>query len=503
MVDHSQKLHDGSNSRKVNIGSSNGIAAIANKLDRAHLDKECLLHGDVKSIEEVKYGKFGQSFQNNSKNSTRYRVGPPGYYTRMDDRPLSSERKPILTEMITKYIEESAKKEAEHDEWLRKFQENTKLNQKRECKAIFTKDGLPLYTPFFYSPEEVEYFSTNSSFSDEETHEEIKEVEEIGEAVAHREPAPREVTRSELPIVSNYVAPCKPSILFPRRLEQHAEEALVYKTMESLKRIKVNHPLLKEIRQTYDYAKYIKNLVVNKPRTSKNKDVKMNPRCSTILQNQLPPKEQDLGSFNLPCSIGKLNFSNALADLGASVSIMPCSMFKRFCDIRYGRRFRMPIILGRPLLVMAHAKVDFLRKLISLEVRNEKESQEEIDYRCSMLDQGEPQEIETFVEPNRKHDMDLSSGYFPDNTKKKCYWGCLNDDKRLNVAWEGMSFKDWVRVSHGKEENTNTEEDCKDLENFGEKKMELILDVVLDKLDVDWFTRTINGEDDLDGIVDY
>ncbi|GJR49585.1 reverse transcriptase domain-containing protein [Tanacetum coccineum] len=55
----------------------------------------------------------------------------------------------------------------------------------------------------------------------------------------------------------------------------------------------------------------------------------MNPRSSSLLQNQLPPKEQDLGSFILPCSIGRLNFNNALADLGASISIMPLSMYKR------------------------------------------------------------------------------------------------------------------------------------------------------------------------------
>ncbi|GKC61661.1 hypothetical protein Tco_1089259, partial [Tanacetum coccineum] len=55
----------------------------------------------------------------------------------------------------------------------------------------------------------------------------------------------------------------------------------------------------------------------------------MNPRCSALLQNHLPPKEQDPGSFILPCSIGKLDFSNALADLGASISIMPLSMYKR------------------------------------------------------------------------------------------------------------------------------------------------------------------------------
>ncbi|GJU32439.1 hypothetical protein Tco_1176028 [Tanacetum coccineum] len=53
------------------------------------------------------------------------------------------------------------------------------------------------------------------------------------------------------------------------------------------------------------------------------------------------------------------------------------------------------------------------------------------------------------------------------------------------------------------EENPNTEEDCKDLKVFGEEKMELILDVVLDKLDDDWFTGTTNDEDDLDETVDY
>ncbi|GJV34170.1 hypothetical protein Tco_1394570 [Tanacetum coccineum] len=54
----------------------------------------------------------------------------------------------------------------------------------------------------------------------------------------------------------------------------------------------------------------------------------MNSRCSALLQNQLPPKEEDPGSFILPCSIGRLDFNNALSDLGASISIMPFSMYK-------------------------------------------------------------------------------------------------------------------------------------------------------------------------------
>nr|GEU77228.1 hypothetical protein [Tanacetum cinerariifolium] len=107
-----------------------------------------------------------------------------------------------------------------------------------------------------------------------------------------------------------------------KRLKQHAEEALVHKDMESLNKIKVKRLFLKEIRQTNDYAKHIKNLMESKLRISGNDDVKINTRCSAILQNQLPPKEQDPRSFILPWSIGKLTF-NALADLGESISVMP------------------------------------------------------------------------------------------------------------------------------------------------------------------------------------
>nr|GEU63696.1 hypothetical protein [Tanacetum cinerariifolium] len=51
-------------------------------------------------------------------------------------------------------------------------------------------------------------------------------------------------------------------------------------------------------------------------------------KCSALLKNQLPLKDQDPGSFILSYSIERLDFNNALADLGASISIMPFSMYK-------------------------------------------------------------------------------------------------------------------------------------------------------------------------------
>ncbi|GKA18517.1 hypothetical protein Tco_0698432 [Tanacetum coccineum] len=267
-----------------------------------------------------------------------------------------------------------------------------KVAKLKGCKTIFTNDGTPLYTPFYYSPEEIRYFSANSGFSNDEKSEstELKTSKVIPEL------------KSNLPeqTVNHYVEPYVPPIPFPNRLKQNAEEALVHETMESLKKIKINQRLLKEIRQTDNYPKYIKDLVANKQLTEEDDEVWMNPRCSALLQNQLPPKENDPGSFILPCSIRGLDFNNALADLGASINIMPFSMFKRlgigklepinmviemtddtkcipkgivknllikidkfilpvdFVILDMIEGFRMPAILGRRLLVTTHAKVD-------------------------------------------------------------------------------------------------------------------------------------------------
>ena len=55
----------------------------------------------------------------------------------------------------------------------------------------------------------------------------------------------------------------------------------------------------------------------------------LNTKCSVILHKKLPPKLKDPRSFHIPCTIGTCNFDNALCDLGASVNLMPFSVFKK------------------------------------------------------------------------------------------------------------------------------------------------------------------------------
>ncbi|GJT77706.1 hypothetical protein Tco_1044431 [Tanacetum coccineum] len=189
--------------------------------------------------------------------------------------PYQEERRPNLTEIINKYIKEASKSHTKQDEWLKKFYQSTEASREahdkiiqgletkvktlanevegrtnngkfKECKTIYTEDGLPLYTPFYYSSEEIEYFSANSGFSDNERQEtDDSGMAEALDALEATIKKKKEEPKREKQIVNYYVFPYKPSIPFPRRLEQYAKESLVHQTMESLKKIKINRPLFK------------------------------------------------------------------------------------------------------------------------------------------------------------------------------------------------------------------------------------------------------------------
>ena len=57
--------------------------------------------------------------------------------------------------------------------------------------------------------------------------------------------------------------------------------------------------------------------------------VKLIDECSAILQRKLPYKVEDPRSFTILCAIGDSTFHKALCDLGASINLMPLSVFRK------------------------------------------------------------------------------------------------------------------------------------------------------------------------------
>nr|GEX66117.1 hypothetical protein [Tanacetum cinerariifolium] len=180
--------------------------------------------------------------------------------------------------------------------------------------------------------------------------------------------------------------------------------------LENLKQLHIDFPFIEALAQMPKYAKFLKGLLTNKDRLEEACTITMNERCSAVLLNKLPSKEKDPGSFTIPCDICQIHINNVLPDLGASISLMPYTMYKKLglgepkatrmslelADrlIQYPRgiienvlikvnKFVLPIdfvildmpedsrvhiILGRPFLATARAMIDVFNKKITLRV---------------------------------------------------------------------------------------------------------------------------------------
>ncbi|GKE22628.1 ribonuclease H-like domain-containing protein, partial [Tanacetum coccineum] len=100
--------------------------------------------------------------------------------------------------------------------------------------------------------------------------------------------------------------PSKSSNLpFPSRLRKQKKDDEREKFLSIFKHININLPFLEALNQM--------------PKGAKN--------AQPQSQKNLPQKKVDPGSFTLPCLIGTMPVKNALADLGASINLMPHSFF--------------------------------------------------------------------------------------------------------------------------------------------------------------------------------
>ncbi|XP_057998253.1 uncharacterized protein LOC131177306 [Hevea brasiliensis] len=77
------------------------------------------------------------------------------------------------------------------------------------------------------------------------------------------------------------------------------------------------------------YTKFLKEILSKERRLEDYETIALTEKCSAILQNKLPPKLKDPGSFSILCLIGNMNIDKALYDLRASVSLMPLSICQK------------------------------------------------------------------------------------------------------------------------------------------------------------------------------
>ncbi|GJR53507.1 hypothetical protein Tco_1404028 [Tanacetum coccineum] len=174
--------------------------------------------------------------------------------------------------------------------------------------AIFTRSGKT-YDPLV-NPND----KTNIIHDESEDEAEEPEIEE--------EPFSSKPTKSDPPPLKAY----KPKIPYPQCLRKEKMEERYVKFIN----------LIKEVRTLADmpnYGKFLKDLVSNKSKMEQISDAFLNEECSAIIQNKLLPKPCDPESFLIPCTLANSVECPALADLGASINLMPYSLYASLSEI--------------------------------------------------------------------------------------------------------------------------------------------------------------------------
>nr|GFB60501.1 reverse transcriptase domain-containing protein [Tanacetum cinerariifolium] len=205
---------------------------------------------------------------------------------------------------------------------------NTVANPKGELKAITTRSGLVTNGPTvptppkFVTPEEDE--CVEETYTDPDLVEYTIKV------------PPPPVQKPKPPVQRHFVLHTRdapPShIPYPSRMlkqkNQEKDDIQIKKFWNMFKQLHLNITLAEALVLMPKYQKMLKALLSNKEKLMELANIPLNENCSTVILKKLLEKLGDPGKFLILCGFSELK-CKALADLGASINLMPLSVWKK------------------------------------------------------------------------------------------------------------------------------------------------------------------------------
>ncbi|GJT07825.1 reverse transcriptase domain-containing protein [Tanacetum coccineum] len=163
-------------------------------------------------------------------------------------------------------------------------------------------------------------------------------------------------------------------------------EAQYGKFLDMVYVVRINVPLIDVLAGMRNYGKFLKELVSNKHKLEQISLAFLIDKCSAIIQNKVPPKFGDPGSFLIPCDFSKTFSCNTLADLRASINLMSYSLIAKnmlvevgkftfpidFVILKIEEDSKVPLVLGRPFIHTADAVIRVKQKQLNLRVGSER-----------------------------------------------------------------------------------------------------------------------------------
>ena len=140
---------------------------------------------------------------------------------------------------------------------------------------------------------------------------------------------PEQQVEKENPRKKEEVKAYEPHAPFPQRLQKAKLEEQFSRFLDMFKKIEINIPFSEAITQMPLYAKFMKEILSRKRKIAEEGIVNLTATSSAVIQNSLPKKMEDPGSFIIPWEIGHADMGRALCDFGESINLMHLSVAKR------------------------------------------------------------------------------------------------------------------------------------------------------------------------------
>ncbi|GJS92901.1 putative reverse transcriptase domain-containing protein [Tanacetum coccineum] len=392
MAEYSQKWHNRT-SRGRSSKTSDGLAAIQAQLNNLgreikkvnekvyaaqvgceqckgpHYTKDCPLKEEGKPLEEAYYMKFGGPFQGG-----RYKATALGFYQRNNANPSYQERRQSLEDTLSKFISESAKRHEENSNLIKEIRASTNATIRNQGASIKT---LEIQIGQMSKVLQERGFRSLPSSTKTNPRDQFKSISTTIEVDSHS------IRRIRSP--------------------QYAVSA------------GQNSTLLHKSRQTtIPFPSRLDNHYCEEKEEGSHGPKFAEAYGASHINDTIPRKEKDLGSFTLPCYINNICFDNALVDLGASVRVMPLFTYLNlglgelahtkltveladrtvkypkgiaknvlvrigkftflvdFIILDMSEDIKVPLILGRPFMSTARAKINVYKRKITLRVGEEK-----------------------------------------------------------------------------------------------------------------------------------
>ncbi|GKB16165.1 reverse transcriptase domain-containing protein, partial [Tanacetum coccineum] len=233
-----------------------------------------------------------------------------------------------LTDMLSKFVNANTASSS----GTGTLPSNTVTNPKEDLKGITTRSGVAYKGPTIPITSSLKLMKREAEVTKDmmppANNGSTEDVQPPVVPVVHHESISEPVNAP----VSASMPNQKTSIPFPSRRndERRREKAndQIEKFYEIFKDLSFEISFTDALMLMPKFTSTIKTLIENKETLSKMARTPLNENCSAVILNKLPKKLGDPGRFLIPCEFSGINTCNALADLGASINLMPYSVWK-------------------------------------------------------------------------------------------------------------------------------------------------------------------------------